>query len=369
MSSSKVFFCDFSTDMRESVLDKLLRLIQKAGIDDIDFSRKYVAVKAHFSEVGNVAYLRHNYVRSVVHYIKERGGRPFVTDCSTLYPGMRSNALDHLDDAYAQGYNPLSLECQVIIADGLLGLDEMLVPIEGEYVRAARIGSAIMQADIVVSLNHFKGHEASGFGGALKNLGMGCGSRAGKMDMHNAGKPDINAEVCIMCGRCIASCAQNAIKADDGGAAVIDQAACAGCGRCIGQCPVDAIVPTVENSTEMLARRIGEYAAAVVKGRPHFHVNFVLDVSPRCDCYAMNEIGIVPDIGIFASFDPVALDQACADAVNAAPPTPGSWLAKHHDRNPHDHFRAVHPDVCWEAALEQAEKMGIGTRAYEIVNL
>lgn len=366
MEPSNVYFCDLSTEMKESMLDKLLRLVKKAGIDEIDFSRKYVAIKAHFSEIGNVAYLRHNYVRSMVHYIKERGGRPFVTDCSTLYPGMRSNSLDHLDNAYAQGYNPMSLGCHVLIADGLLGLDETLVPIEGEYVHEARIGSAIMQADIVVSLNHFKGHEGVGFGGALKNLGMGCGSRAGKMEMHYAGKPSITAEACILCGRCVASCAQNAILIKN--TAEIDQAACAGCGRCIGQCPVNAIVPTVDNSAEILARRIGEYAAAVVKGRPQFHVNFVLNVSPLCDCYSTNEIGIVPDIGIFASFDPVALDQACADAVNAAPPAPGSLLAGRHDHND-DHFRALHPDVCWEAALEQAEKLGIGTRAYEIVAL
>ena len=157
---------------------------------DIDFSNKYTAIKIHFGEPGNLAYLRPNYSKVLVDLIKAQNGRVFLTDCNTLYIGGRKNALDHMESAYVNGFTPYSTGCHIIIADGLKGNDEVAVPVEGgEYVKEAKIGRALMDADIVISLTHFKGHESTGFGGALKNLGMGGGSRAGKMEMHNAGKP------------------------------------------------------------------------------------------------------------------------------------------------------------------------------------
>lgn len=368
MQKSNVYFCDFATGMRESVLNKFNRLIQKAGIDQINFENKYTAIKVHFGELGNLAFMRHNYARQLVDYIKKRGGKPFVTDCNTLYVGQRSNALDHLDCAYMNGYNPLTLDCQVIIADGLRGLDETLVPINGEYIKDAKIGSAIMQADILISLNHFKGHEAAGFGGAIKNLGMGCGSRAGKMEMHYAGKPSADPDICIACGKCVDSCGQDAIFFNDKNIAMVDQDKCAGCGRCIGQCPINAIAPNEDNSCDILNYRMAEYTLAVVQNRPTFHISLVNDVSPYCDCYALNDIGIVPDIGMFASFDPVALDRACADAVNAQPARTGSMLAGH-DHDHADHFKAIHPDTNWNVCLEHCEKLGIGTQSYALIQL
>ncbi len=368
MQPSAVYYCDFSTGMRESVLNKFMRLLKKAGIDQIDFENKYAAIKVHFGEMGNLSFLRHNYARQLVDYIKSRGGRPFVTDCNTLYVGQRSNALDHLDCAYQNGYNPLTLGCQVIIADGLRGLDEMLVPVNGEYVKEAKIGTAIMQADILISLNHFKGHEATGFGGAIKNLGMGCGSRAGKMEMHYTGKPSADPAICIACGKCVAACGQDAIYIDDKNLAVIDQEKCAGCGRCIGQCPIDAISPNEDNSLDILNKRMAEYTRAIVDGRPMFHISLVQDISPFCDCYGMHDVGIVPDIGMFASFDPVALDRACADAVNAQTPCEDSLLGPHaHDHA--DHFTALHPGTEWQVCLEHCETLGVGTQAYTLIQL
>ncbi|MEG2083707.1 MAG: DUF362 domain-containing protein, partial [Oscillospiraceae bacterium] len=242
MSASKVYFTDMSTSMKESLPDKLGRLIDAAGIGDIDFKDKFVAIKIHFGERGNLAYLRHNYARMLVDKIKKLGGKPFLTDSNTLYVGSRTNSLDHLDCARDNGYCYSTLGCNVIIADGLKGNDEILVPLNGECVKEAKIGAAIMDADIVISLTHFKCHESAGIGGALKNLGMGSGSHAGKMEMHYSGKPRVKTEMCVGCGRCAKSCGQNAIELENGKARITER--CAGCGRCIGQCALHAIVPT-----------------------------------------------------------------------------------------------------------------------------
>ncbi len=195
MDKAKVYFADFRTTLTENLQQKLTRLMKAAGMDSIDFDKKFTAIKIHFGEPGNLAFLRPNWAKTVADFVKERGGKPFLTDCNTLYVGGRKNALDHLDSAYLNGFSPFSTGCHVIIADGLKGTDEAYVPVEGgEYVKEAKIGQAIMDADVFISLTHFKGHEASGFGGCLKNIGMGCGSRAGKMEQHNAGKPQAEPE-------------------------------------------------------------------------------------------------------------------------------------------------------------------------------
>jgi uncharacterized Fe-S center protein len=365
-----------------STLDKLDRLCRKAGIGQIDFDNKFVAIKLHLGEPGGVAYLRPNYVKVVVDLVRELGGKPFLTDCNTLYVGGRKNALDHLDSAYTNGFNPFCVGCHTIIADGLKGLDEVEVPVEGgEYVHAAKIGRAIMDADVVISMTHFKGHEATGFGGTIKNIGMGSGSRAGKMEQHSAGKPSVSQARCIGCRQCAKICAHDAISfsADTarGGkhvVASIDHDRCVGCGRCIGVCNQDAIAADYAAAVDVLNCKMAEYTKAVVDGRPAFHVSLVMDVSPNCDCHAENDTPIVPDIGMFAGFDPVALDQACADAVNAAPTLADTVLSEQEEALPDDpemadHFHMVHPDTRWESCLDHAERLGLGTRAYEIVEV
>lgn len=368
MEKSKVYYTDMRTSFTENLPQKLERLIRTAGIGNIDFQNKYAAIKIHFGEPGNLAYLRPNYAAAVVKVIKELGGKPFLTDCNTLYVGGRKNALDHLDAAYVNGFSPFSTGCHVIIADGLKGTDEENVPVEGgEYVKEAKIGQAVMDADVFISLNHFKGHEATGFGGALKNIGMGCGSRAGKMEMHSAGKPYVNEKDCVGCGRCIKICAHDAPSITEGKAS-IDHHKCVGCGRCIGVCPMDAVCPAGDESNDILNCKIAEYSKAVLAGRPHFHISLVVDVSPNCDCHAENDIPIVPDVGMFASFDPVALDVACADAVNRQPVMANSQL----DRMPHvhhDHFMDSAPATNWKSCVEHAQKLGIGSREYELIEI
>ena len=361
---SKVYFTDLRVRLEDGLLKKLDRLIRAAGMETIDFKNKFAAIKIHFGEPGNLAFLRPNFSKVVADLVKEKGGRPFLTDCNTLYVGRRKNAIDHIEAAYENGYSPFSTGCQVIIGDGLKGTDEQLVPVDGEYVKEAKIGRAIMDADIIISLTHFKAHECTGIGGALKNLGMGCGSRAGKMEMHSAGKPYVEQSVCVGCGMCKRKCAHDAIAITNRKAS-IDHSKCVGCGRCIGACPVDAVQAAQDEAFDILNKKISEYTLAVVKDRPHFHICLVMSVSPFCDCHPENDLPIVQDIGMFASFDPVALDMACADAVNGHPALPGSLLEGRPAGG--DHFKELHPATDWRVGPEHAEKLGIGSTQYELI--
>ena len=371
MEKSKVYFTDFRTRVGVSLTEKLQRLIKKAGITDIDMDGKFVAIKMHFGELGNLSYLRPNYAKAVADVVKECGGKPFLTDCNTLYPGSRKNALEHLDCANINGFNTITTGCQIIIGDGLRGTDDITVPVRnGEYCKEAYIGRAVMDADIFISLTHFKGHESTGFGGAIKNIGMGCGSRAGKMQQHNSGKPIVHDDLCRGCRRCAKECGSDAITYENG-KAVINQDICKGCGRCIGACVFDAIENQNWNANEILGRKMAEYSQAVCDGRPTFHISLVRDISPNCDCHGENDAPILPDVGIFASFDPVALDQACVDACLHATPMPNSQLSDNladpHWHHHHDNFLDSNPNVRWKETLEHAEKIGLGTREYELI--
>lgn len=368
---AKVYFTDFrAPSWRENLPQKLARLMMTAGFGDIDMDGKYVAIKLHFGEPGNLAYLRPNWAKTVADLVKSQGGKPYLTDCNTLYVGGRKNALDHIESAYVNGFSPFSTGCHILIGDGLKGTDEVLVPVEGgEYVKEAKIGRAVMDADVFISLTHFKGHEQAGMGGTLKNIGMGCGSRAGKMEMHSSGKPFVKQNRCIGCGACAKICAHDAPHIVDRKAS-IDQDKCVGCGRCLGVCPKDTVCAANDEAPAILNKKIAEYAKAVVDGRPCFHVSLAVDISPNCDCHSENDVPITPDVGMFASFDPVALDQACADAVNAQPAMPGSVLFdKGHDCTCGDNLTAAHADTDWRVCLEHGEKLGLGTREYELIKI
>ncbi|MHC6203380.1 DUF362 domain-containing protein [Breznakiellaceae bacterium SP9] len=375
MAKAKVYFTNMRCKVGTSLLEKLEKLITQAGIERIDFNQKYVAIKIHFGEPGNLAFLRPNFAKVVADKIKSLGGRPFLTDCNTLYVGKRNNAINHMNAAFENGYSPLSTGCQNIIADGLKGTDEVDVPVPGgEYCKVAHIGRAVMDADIVVSLSHFKGHENTGWGGALKNIGMGCGSRAGKMAMHNDGKPEVNQEACVGCKACSKNCNHQAISFGAAKKAGIDHTLCVGCGRCIGACNYNAVFNPNSSSNDVLNYKIAEYTKAVVSGRPNFHITVVNQVSPYCDCHGESDAAIIPDIGIFAGFDPVALDKACADAVNSAPAVLTSILGDrertHKDANGHaDHITDVHPTTNWRSQITHAEKIGLGTGDYELIEI
>lgn len=366
---SKVFFTSMRTKaFGDGLCGKLVRLIEKAGFETIDFDRKFVAIKIHFGERGNLAFLRPNFARAVVDKVKALGGKPFLTDCNTLYVGSRKDAVEHIETAWLNGFLPYNVDCPIIIADGLKGTDEVAVPVEGgELVKEALIGRAVMDADIVVSLNHFKGHEMCGMGGAIKNLGMGCGSRAGKMAQHCDGKVAVDQAKCVGCGNCARICAHSA-PTISGRKCTIDSVKCLGCGRCIGVCPVDAISPSGWQSADLLDRKMAEYAKAVVQNRPNFHINIAMDISPNCDCHRENDAPIVPNVGFFASFDPVACDKAAADAVNSARPNPDSALGESRVKG-RDHFGSVSKSTDWTRQLAHAQKIGIGSMDYELVKV
>lgn len=375
MKKAKVYFTDFRCEMDESPVQKLKRLLKAAGMDRIDMDGKFVAIKMHFGELGNMSYLRPNYAKAVADLVKECGGKPFLTDCNTLYPGSRKNAIEHLYCAWENGFTPMTVGCPVIIGDGLKGTDDIAVPVEGgEYIKEAKIGRAVMDADVFISLTHFKGHELTGFGGTIKNIGMGCGSRAGKKDQHHNGKPVIDPESCRGCRLCMRECANDGLVFDAGQKVMtIDEGHCVGCGRCIGACNFDAIHFGQDAAVKELNCRMAEYTKAVVTGRDCFHISLVCDVSPNCDCHSGNDVPILPDLGMFASADPLALDQACADACLRQAPLPNSQLTDQmsgqnfHDH--HDHFENTTPNSEYKTCLAHAEKIGLGTKEYELITV
>lgn len=372
MEKSKVYFTDLRTKPGVNLLDKLEKLMKKAGIENIDFKNKFAAVKIHFGEPGNLAYIRPNYAAVVVKVIKELGGMTFLTDANTLYTGRRSNAIDHLQAAMENGFNPLAVGCNVIIADGLKGTDYREIQIDMKHCKTAKIGTAIADADIIISMNHFKGHEMTGFGGALKNLGMGSGSRGGKLEMHSASQPKIELENCIGCRQCFKSCSQEAISFNEDKKAVIDYSKCVGCGQCVAVCQFDSAQVMWNESADTANEKIAEYTYAVLKDKPNFHINFIMNVSPNCDCWSSNDAAIIPDLGIAASFDPVALDKASIDMVNKAPLLKNTIL---HDKmdcecsheSEMDKFNHIHPNTDWRVGLNYAENIGLGTQEYELV--
>lgn len=372
MTASKVFFTNLRVKPSANLLRKFDNLVRRAGIETIDFTRKLTAIKIHFGEPGNLAYLRPNFTRQLVSLLRQKEAIPFLTDCNTLYYGRRSNAPDHLEAAFENGYNPLATNCQVIIGDGLKGIDYREIELNMEFCKSAKIGTAIADADIIISMNHFKGHEITGFGGALKNIGMGCASVGGKLFLHSGSSPEIHEKNCTGCRVCEKFCNYGAIKVGKDKIARIDYSLCTGCGQCIAVCQYDAARVVWQNSSEIVNKRVAEYAYAVLKDKPSFHINFIMDVSPECDCWGFNDYPIVPDIGIAASFDPVALDQACADMVNAAPILRGSRIdekSKNNDKNTHDRFALAHPDTDWKTGLEHAVKIGLGKREYELIEV
>ena len=382
MQKSKVYYTNLRCKPGLNLLKKLKNLVKAAGIEKIDFNGQYTAVKLHFGEPGNMAYIRPNYVATVVDLLNSLGAKTFLTDSNTLYKGRRDNAVDHLRSAMVNGFNPISVNANVIIADGLKGTNYAAIPIEGaKYCPAPKIGQAVADADIVISVSHFKGHEA-GFGGALKNLGMGCASIAGKLELHSSSQPKVNVDNCIGCKVCEKNCNHGAISVGPDRKAVIDYSKCVGCGQCVALCQYAAAVLAEWDTSEVLNCKIAEYTKAVLQGKPNFHISLIMNVSPECDCWGHNDVAIVPDLGMMASFDPVALDQACADLVNKAPvingwkPSAGYSYAGgecgcgcHSDGGHSELFKHIHPDTDWESGLQYAQEIGLGSREYELVEV
>jgi uncharacterized Fe-S center protein len=366
---STVFFSDMRTDRQRNLFDKIGALLTSCSIKERIVAGNLVAVKLHFGERGNHTFIRPVFIRKVVKEIKACGGIPFLTDSSTLYPGERKEAVSALACAVENGFAYAVVDAPLIMCDGLRGHSAVDVAVDGEILKTVSIGREIVEADAMVTVSHFKCHDLTGFGGALKNLGMGCSSREGKLVQHSTVAPKVADELCTGCGACLASCAHDAIAIIEG-KAFIDPAICVGCGRCITSCISLAVHIQWNEASELIMKKMCEHAKGAVIGKEgkNIYLNFITQVSPSCDCYGHADAPIVNDIGICASTDPVALDQACADLVNGAQGNQNTALLTGIEAGG-DKFRGVHPEVDWEVQLDHAQKLGIGTRRYNLVNV
>ncbi|MEJ2154073.1 MAG: DUF362 domain-containing protein [Desulfobacteraceae bacterium] len=367
--AAKVYFIDLRANVQKNMMAKLDMLLEASGLSRVVGQRDLTAVKVHFGELGNAAFIRPLYIRRVVAAIKQAGGVPFLTDANTLYSGSRSDAAHHLTSAIQNGFAYAVVEAPLVIADGLRGKSEVSVDVYGKHFESVYIAKEIVEADTFVSVAHFKGHELSGFGGAIKNTGMGAASRKGKLAMHSTVSPQINAENCIGCEACVEHCSQQALSVVDEIAAV-DEAQCIGCGECILICPNEAIEVRWDQEIPTFLESLVEYTAGVLKNKAgkSLFVNFITDVSPACDCYPANDAPIVKNIGVAASTDPIALDQASVDLVNAEPGLANTQLGERIEPGG-DKFKILYPNVDWPIQLAYGEKLGLGSRQYELVRL
>lgn len=366
---SPVYFVDMRTKHNDSLVHKLGRLLDAIELEKSIRKGALTALKIHFGEKGNQAYIHPCFVRQIVERVKTAGGHPFITDTNTLYSGSRSDAVSHLNTAIQHGFAYAVVDAPLIIADGLRGSSEIAVPVNLARCKEVFIGAEIVRADVIVSAAHFKGHELAGFGGALKNIGMGCASRRGKLAQHSTVSPKVKTKKCIGCGQCLDYCSHGALSLA-GQYATIDSNKCAGCGECIIICEQGAIQIMWDQTIPEFMETMVEYAYGVLKRSQiaATFINFITQVSPACDCYPHNDASIVPDIGIVASNDPVAIDQASADLVNQAKGRTDSALQANFEPGA-DKFRGIYPQVEWELQLAYAEKIGLGSRNYELVRL
>lgn len=364
---SEVLFASLRAESAERSFLRKIKIVASKLNKEIR-NGDIVAIKLHFGELGNHGFIRPIFVRQIVDFVKELGGKPFLTDTNTLYKGSRSNAVDHLNTAIYNGFSYASMGCSIIIADGIQGQYYYEIPVNLNHFKKVKIGGAIIDSDYLIVLTHFKGHMSSGFGGSIKNISMGCASRAGKQQQHADFKPPFTYEKCIGCGKCEQHCPENAIE-------IINKKAkfnydkCVGCGECVTVCPTGAIKTSWGSSSEILEEKMVEYAYGVKKyfeNRISF-LNFVMDVSPDCDCLSWHDLNLVPDIGLFASKDVVSVDQASYDATKKIEALKVPSLNNKSLIN-EDKFYSIH-GILGIRQLEYGEKIGLGERKYNLIEI
>ena len=365
---SKVYFADIRARSEgTSKIEKIKKLFDKANFGDLIDEDDFTAVKIHFGEHGNDGYINPVFARQVVDKIKEFKGKPFVADTNTLYSGMRHNSIDHNTVANLHGFNFSVLDAPVIIADGLRSQNFLEVEIGGKHFNKVKIASDFVHADGMIVMSHFKGHEIAGFGGSIKNLAMGCAPAAGKKDQHSVEIQSDN-NTCIACGTCAEVCPENAIVVED--FAVIDPKKCIGCGECITACPVDAIGMDWESEVAPFMERMTEYAYGAVKNKIDKvgYINFLLNITPECDCAPFSDAPLVRDIGILASKDPIALDKASYDLVNKQQGLKHSHLEKNYEPG-EDKFKGSRDHTEGTIQLTYGEEIGLGKTEYELIEI
>jgi uncharacterized Fe-S center protein len=349
--SSKVYFLPWIK------INELHKFLRTTGIFNQIKARSFLAIKVHFGEDGNMGHINPNYISPLVKIIKKKTAYPFLTDASTIYVGERSDAYHHLLIANKHGFTVEKCGCPVIIADGLRGSSEEKIEVNLKHFRTISIAKEIYDSDGCIFLSHVKGHGIVGFGGALKNIGMGCGSKAGKYAMHHSSKPTINIERCIGCGNCINYCYQKALSIVNA-KVVMNKAQCAGCGQCVVNCTVKVFGLKWNEDSLTVQEKMVEYAAGILKNKSGSYVsyiNFLNNISKYCDCVSLSSNKpLMKDVGVVIGTDPVAVDQASYDLIN-----------KVFGKNL---FKDMYPEIKSTVQLEYAEKLGVGSRKYELVH-
>lgn len=356
---SKVFYTSlYGSSQGDNMPAKVRRLFDKLGFASCIAPSDHVAIKLHFGEKGNTTFMHPLAVRQVVDKVKEAGGRPFLTDTNTLYSGSRTNSVDHLQTAIENGFGYTVTQAPIIIADGLYSQNVVDVPIHRPHFESVKIGGEIFHADALFVLSHFKGHSAAGFGGAIKNLAMGCATAAGKQMQHSDITPEIDHDLCIGCGRCARHCPVSAISIEDR-KAWIDEETCYGCGECVTVCPVKpvrAVSIQWDSKPEVFLEKMAEYAYGAVQNKQGkvAYITFLRDITPLCDCCGWSGKPIAPDLGILASTDPVAIDKACYDLV-----------CQEVGHDPFYHTNGIDP----RRILSYGEEIGLGSQEVELIRL
>ena len=349
---SKVYFISVkNSDTTQAITEKFIRLIAESAILDFIKPNDKVAVKLHFGEEGNTGFVKPEYLKIVTDSISRRAATPVLSDTNTLYRGRRLNSEEHKKIAYEHGFTPEACGAPVVIADG-----NIEVPVAGKFIAKAKVAPLFIESDALVVVSHFKGHIMAGFGGALKNVGMGCASRQGKLAQHSDVAPLVRVKNCTGCGECEKVCPADAISIINN-KSQIDSKKCIGCSSCIAACPHNAIDVHWESGAGNIQEKMTEHAKAVLdtkKARAAFF-NFAIKITKECDCLAKDDPRIAPDVGIFASSDPVSIDKACFDMVNVA-------CGK-------DVFKQVWPERDALKQLRHAVAMGLGNLDYELIKL
>ncbi len=357
---SEVYHVNMHAIPNRGMLKKLQELCEKVRLEDMIERSDMVAVKTHMGEAGSTAFIPPIYVRTVVEQVKKANGRPFVTDSNTLYIGGRATAINHLRTAANNGFTMETVGAPIIIADGLRGHDFVEVPVEGEFIKNAKIAAAAYQSDVMVIMSHLTGHEFMGFGGAIKNVSMGLSSRGGKQQMHSDIKPQVDRDRCKACAKCLEWCPAEAITIQGKGKeayARIDRKKCIGCGECTIMCFEGAIGARLSGVLENAQKKCVEYCVGALKGKEGkvAFLNFLMNITPDCDCWNYNDDRVIPDIGILASRDIVSIEQAGLDLLN--------------EKAGKDVFHSIYPVVDVQSQVDYAEKMGLGSKKYELISL
>ncbi len=370
--ASPVYFATIQNKKpEENNLTKISALFKAAGLNNCITDGALTAIKLHFGEPGNDTYIKPTFVRQVVDDVKACGGKPYLTDTNTMYIGGRHEAVSHLHAAHRHGFVPYVVDAPVIIADGLTGNCYQDVAIKGKHFNKVKIADGIVSADSMIVMSHVKAHAMCGFGGALKNLSMGCAPPLGKRDQHQGMQATVDEDECVGCGICIENCPFGAISATGKDKkAFVDKSICYGCSACLQVCPNQAVNFDWDNGVPLFVERMTEYAAGAVAGKEKKvgYINFVMSVTPDCDCVPWSDAPVVPDIGFLASTDPVAVDTAAMHLINQQKGLPGTRLHNHCGVG-EDKFSGLYEKMDPTYQFKYAEKLGLGSMDFELIEI